>query len=166
MNELTLNDELSWMAFRYAAGEMTALEADAFEARMLADVDACEAVARLALLCETANEAFERPAAPLHAIPIKRRRPRWAIAATLASLAWMVAIGVWFANHSRAARRANAEIVGLWSSTSEEVAANVAVEDVEAPQSDAVANGDVVVPDWLFAAVRLEADDDDEVMEN
>lgn len=166
MSDLKLNDELSWLAFRYAAGEMAALEANEFETRMLDDVDACEAVARMALLCETANEAFERPLAPLHAIPVKRRTPRWVIAATLASVAWMVGIGVWFAGHNRAERRANAEIVGMWSSVSAEEAVTVAVEDVEAPSSETTAHGDVVVPDWMLAAVRLENTSDDEVMEN
>ncbi len=166
MSELMLNDELSWLAFRYAAGEMSPLEADAFEARMLEDLDACEAVARMALLCEAANETFKRPSAPLHAIPVKRRTPRWAIAATLASVAWMIGIGVWFASHSREERRANAEIVGIWSSASADESATVAVEEVDAPHADAVAHGDVVVPDWMLAAVRLENADDDEVMEN
>jgi len=166
MSDLKLNDELSWLAFRYAAGEMTALEANAFETRMLEDLDACEAVARMALLCETANEAFERPLAPLHAISVKRRTPRWVIAATLASMAWMVGIGVWFAGHNRAERRANAEIVGMWSSVSSGEAVAVAVDDVEVPQSETAAQGDVVVPDWMLAAVRLENTSDDEVLEN
>lgn len=166
MSELKLNDELSWLAFRYAAGEMSALEAGAFEVRMLNDVDACEAVARMALVCESANESFERPLAPLHAIPVKRRTPRWAIAATLFAVVWMVGIGVWFAGH-RAERRANAEIVSMWSSSSErEESGSVGMEDLETPSAEAVAPGDVVVPDWMLAAVKLEAKGDDAVMEN
>lgn len=165
------SDELSWSAFRYVAGEMSSLEEAAFEARMLDDVDACEAVARMALVCEAANASFERPQVALSALPIKHRSPRWAAVATLAAVAWMVGIGVWFANGSRAERRLNAEIVGMWSSTAAPAIVDegnaLAVEDIEVPQVDvASTHGDLVVPDWMLAAVRLEADGDDEVLEN
>jgi hypothetical protein len=46
MNEERDMNELGWRAFRYAAGEMGADEALAFEAKLAGDQEACEALSR------------------------------------------------------------------------------------------------------------------------
>src|SRR5687768_11526353 len=57
MNEPEDKSELDWLAFCYAAGELDAAEAEAFEARLAEDQSAREALARAVELTQTIGAA-------------------------------------------------------------------------------------------------------------
>lgn len=79
--------DLDWLAFRYAAGELGAAEAGAFEARLVNDQAAREAVSRAVALGLELSAA--RPAIVSMTGPSGQRRRTigWVLATTAASLA-------------------------------------------------------------------------------
>lgn len=158
------NDELSWQAFQYVAGEMSVDESVAFEARMLDDVVACDAVARMALICDVANAAFEPTIAVAPPKAVQCRSRRLVYRTSFVGLALLACVGVLVSFSRFEQRRNNAQIVSLWSSVADESVATL--DDSDPPVLDGVQHSDLVVPDWLIAAVQLETDGDDDVLEN
>jgi anti-sigma factor RsiW len=85
-------DELSWIAFRYVAGEMSAAEQWAFETRLARDPAACAAVAEAVELTGAVRRAA--PALPRTARPSRRSRPAIKLAASIAAACLAVVIGL------------------------------------------------------------------------
>src|SRR5436309_2063668 len=84
------NDDLDWLAFCYAAGELDSAEAELFEARLVDDQAACEALASAVELTQTVAAAetqfgdFVAPASRVHSD--WNRRLSWMAVGGLASL--------------------------------------------------------------------------------
>jgi len=157
-------DELAWLAFLYAAGELDGAAAADFERRLDADQSAREAVAEAVLLVAAAATA----GAPAVAA---RRRSRAAVAATLtlaaaAGLAALFAATGWLASpkNPRGVPGAAAESVALaWSGLRDDQ------DGVAPPRDDLVAwldeapdavpseptGDDDAPPPWLLEAARL-----------
>ena len=166
---LDKHDELNWLAFRYVAGELDATEAASFEARMLDETAACEAVARMALLCETTYAAFDsQPSLPASRPSATRRL---GIKATVASVAGVVALAALMTQQVASRLPSDdVEVARLWtassmSSAGDSVTAS-SLDDGDGNASESVQGNELDVPEWMLAAVRLEASDDDEVMDN
>jgi hypothetical protein len=51
-SEISQQDDLDWLAFQYAAGELQGTERDAFELLLATDLLACEALAKAVQLCQ------------------------------------------------------------------------------------------------------------------
>jgi anti-sigma factor RsiW len=137
MKANSCQNELDWSAFCYAAGEMTADEAAAFEARLADDQGAREALARAVELTQVVATAESL-------VPVTLARPqsgKWRAANWSKRLAWM-AIGSaasllvalawsgsssWFAGGSvgmpgAVASPDGAELAAAWSQTRQELA--------------------------------------------
>src|SRR5262245_14251679 len=84
---MTIDNELDWSAFRYLAGELTAAEAEAFEARLAAEQPAREALASAVELTQVVVAAESQS---VHAVVTTRAlRSSWQT-----RLAWMAIGGV------------------------------------------------------------------------
>jgi hypothetical protein len=84
------NDELHWLACRYAAGELTAEEEQAFELRLAGDQTAREAVEEAVELSEAIRLASAEP------LPVRRpvRLAYWSWTAAAATL--LLAVGLYW----------------------------------------------------------------------
>lgn len=94
--------DLAWLAFRYVAREMSAVEQDRFERRLADDAGACEAVAEIVGLRE-ALESIDPPPSWLslpgrsaRRFPVRPARLRLAAAVLLAMFA---GAGAWIARY-------------------------------------------------------------------
>jgi hypothetical protein len=52
-SEISQQDDLDWLAFQYAAGELQGAERDAFEQLLATELAACEALAKAVQLCQS-----------------------------------------------------------------------------------------------------------------
>jgi hypothetical protein len=180
MSEMTMSqtpDDLDWLAFCYAAGEMSASDAEAFEARLATDQSAREALARAVELSETVATAESLGAV----VAVSRRPAVWSrrlgwiprlgwmamgsAASLLVALLWS-GVGRWSGEASPPPRD-HSQLAAAWTQTRQELAENdsdlwylkhLALSET----SDAAASfhgGDAdllesVTPDWLTAAVE------------
>ena len=181
-NDATTRSDLDWLAFCYAAGELSAAECAAFEDRLARDEVACEAVARVTKLNLAIVAACDRDSFVGIAPTLPSRRDeiepisRWTGAAITAVAASAIAaagiamsIGPAFIGGKVAKRAGLDRLVAAW-------AAGEAVRnglDDDGDLLDAADDSDLDPPDWLLAAVtaeqqaeRLPNDDDHEVREN
>ncbi len=163
------NNDLDWLAFCYAAGELDAAEAEQFEARLADDQAAREALARAVELTQTVAAAetqygeFVAPAArtDLH----WNRRLSWMAVGGLASLLlaflWSGFVGpTWHTAQNRLAAQSRYQLAMAWNQTRDEFAGvreaalwlPVSEADDESPAGDM---GDDVAdaPSWMMAAV-------------
>src|SRR5215211_1207264 len=87
------DDDLDWLAFRYAQAEMSTAEAQTFEARLASDLAACEAVARAVQLVS----AMTKVQLPVEVIRRAPRTTTWKRGAALLALAagLLLAITLW-----------------------------------------------------------------------
>ncbi len=164
------NDELSWLAFRYVAGELDAAEAVRFEARMLEDIAVCEAVARVALVCETTYAAFDSDSAKLQTIARPSSARRFGVRATVAAAAGVVALAALMVHQVATRTSEDLEVARLWTASAAATSADSLsvpnLDDGDGTLPETSQAHDLDVPEWMLAAVRLEASDDDEVMDN
>jgi hypothetical protein len=166
------HNELDWTAFCYAAGELSAAEAEQFEARLAGDQAAREALARAVELtqavaaAETHSDMLVAPATKLQSD--WSTRLSWmavgGLAAVLLAMLWSGIVGpTWTTvqqKHNAAARQ---ELAVAWNTTRREVReiglwpATEADDDFnsELPFDDAsIAES----PSWMTAAVFGQAD--------
>lgn len=169
MNSLVeQNDELSWLAFRYVVGELDAAEVANFEARMLEDITVCEAVARMALVCETTYAAFDSQPAMQPPVVRPSAARRFGIRATVAAVAGVVALAALLVHQVATQTSDDVEVARLWSASaaSSDTVSVPNLDDGDGTLPETSQSHDLDVPEWMLAAVRLEATDDDEVMDN
>ncbi len=170
-SEMTIRNELAWLANCYVLGELSADEATRFEARLADDVAACDAVAqamRLNLAVAVAIEDREIDTVVRPVTSDSQSAPRStgiaikALAVSVivaASLALMFGRGV--------DRKDGADkLVADW--TSGEAARNAADDD---DGLDSDNDADLDPPDWMLAALtdddsKEQLPDQDEVREN
>jgi anti-sigma-K factor RskA len=164
---MTTPEDLDWLAHLYLLDEMSEEEAAAFEERLSNDEEAAAALSRGVVLLEAVREV----AIPAYqTVPVGAARPARRRQALAGFVATAVLIGlVCFLSVSKTLDqirpdRDAAELVSIWREAAVDVAPEAevfSVEDDPTPLSDDV-------PDWLMAAVALDASasDDDEILEN
>lgn len=155
-SDTTTRSDLAWLANCYVAGELSAEETAAFEARLENDEAACEAVAHAMELNLAIAAAFESSPLAARHIPLKQPS-RWtgvaitAVAATAlvaASVALMIGHGS--ATNGIARKDGTERLVAAWASG--EAARNNAADD----ELIEVANdADLDPPDWMLAALTV-----------
>jgi anti-sigma-K factor RskA len=177
----TMSDDLNdrhdpeWLAQRYVLGELDDAEAAAFEERLATDEAAATALASAVRLCamlEAARAAV--PATSVAAGAVPRGEPAARPAArgaenpggllagrglAIGVIATATALSLLLFLDPVALRRPAADAVALRTESVREVALSADVEGDEPPESDDV-------PEWLLAAVALEADGGGPVREN
>lgn len=153
----TTRNELAWLANCYVSGELSVEETAAFEARLEADVAACEAVARAMELNLAIAAAFETQPATLNPRIAVNSPARWSGAAITALAATAVAAAsvALMVGHSSStnglARKDGADrLVAAWASG--EAARNDSADD---DSLDVANDSDLDPPDWMLAALTV-----------
>jgi anti-sigma-K factor RskA len=182
MNDQEGQSDLDWLAFCYAAGELSVADAEAFEARLADDQSAREAVARAVELTQivAAAEAqsgdFVTPAA--RTTSDWNTRLSWmaigGLASVLLALLWSGIVGPTWKTAQRGANAASQQTLALaWNETRAQIAnvreaglwpsvgtASTDVED-EVASDFQVDDGSVEeAPSWMMAALFGQATDD------
>ncbi|HEY4260593.1 MAG TPA: hypothetical protein VGM98_10540 [Schlesneria sp.] len=152
------NNDRDWLAMQYVLGELSDVERNAFEERLLTDLQLCEAVTAASRLMLTAREVLATDAAAVfirHQSNQRTSGRSWsAVVATIAAMAMALLLVVRIPTNSRVANDSPhaAELVSLWRSGSD------ASDDDSDDLDDAMDNAaDVAVPSWMLAAVSIEA---------
>jgi len=156
--------ELDWLAFRYIANEMTAIEADSFESRLADDQAAREAVARAVELAQAVAcvptsiilfQATHRALANTSRPYFGRRPLRW-IAAAAAVVLGVVGVQV-FKGSSE-----NSKLAKVWAKIriGSEVL-DLSEHDLIAESEESLETSDeLTVPGWMIEAVGGGSDED------
>ncbi len=191
-HEATSRNDLDWLAFCYVTGELSAVEATAFEERLTTDDGACEAVARATELNLTIAAVMTRSSGGspefdteliavvgeppvLRSVDVTILPSRWTsaaltfIAASAIAATMIVAVGSSvLTGHKVAKRDGTDRLVAAWAQG--EAVRNQADDDSDALDRD---DDDLDPPDWMLAAVTSEeqaellpSDDTPEVREN
>ena len=166
------NDELDWLAFRYIAGEMSAEEADVFEARLAVEQDAREAVASAVQLSQ-AVVSLSSLDQPIKLRPRSRSRQWSAIISLVTVACLMMAFGLLLDRSGRTGGEANLDqhngeadhLVAVWTEgelTVNNEADSLSEENLLAVAEDQSIDEAFVVPEWLIAAVSTELGPDGE----
>jgi anti-sigma-K factor RskA len=149
-------NDRDWLAMQYVLGELSDAERNAFEVRLPADLELCEAVTAASRLMLTAHAAIEANSSPISVRRDSNQRTpgrSWSAVVVMAAamamaLLLVVRIPVKSPNDSPQA----AELVSLWRSGSD--SSDDDSDDVDDIIDDAA---DVAVPSWMLAAVSIEA---------
>jgi anti-sigma-K factor RskA len=170
MNHHEQNEELSWLAFRYVAGDLTVAEVEEFEERLAIDQSAREAVAQSVELYH-AIAAVEASVAAQPVMIARRFTSTWsqriawlttgaAAAAVLAVACWNVVGRV---PSPQAKPGVSPDLATAWTAVRADLAqADEPVRPMIAELSDAelaaIADDDLVLPmdspSWMTAAVQ------------
>lgn len=159
----TQPEDVTWLAQRYVLGELDAAAHEAFEARLADDEEAAAAMASAVQLLATLTTSS--PTAGIAAASTKDAAlAGWGLAvgilATAAALSavWLIPGG----QHVLYVPDEAADLVAMWADTSPDAPAVVEADGDDEP------HGSDEVPDWLLAAVTLEAGKAmvDQVLEN
>lgn len=162
MHKTSCQNELDWTAFCYAAGELTAADAEAFELRLADDQSAREALARAVELTQAVAAAETLQPVELHLPELAKpgrstwgKRLVWMAIGSAASL--LVAAFVSQFDLSSGSRD-DGELAAAWSQTRQELSAASDANhwlpeetEVEAANEDL---DPIATPDWMTAAVR------------
>jgi hypothetical protein len=180
MNESEGKRELDWLAFCYAAGELNAAEAEAFEVTLSNDQAAREALARAVDLSQTVAAAEAQSEQVL--TPAARLSSNWnarlswmaigGLASLLLALLWSGVVGpTWTAAQRRISAPAQQELALAWNMTRTEIAnvrevglwsPTAAANDADDEPAGGLAIDDLGVgdsPSWMTAAVWSQAID-------
>ena len=162
---MSFPDDLDWLAHRYLLDELSADEAAAFEERLGTDEEAAAALARsvrlMAAVSSALNGAKLVELAP--ATPVRRQKILAGLTAIAATIALVCVLSVSQALKPVAASGDAAELVSIWRMS----AGEMPVESDSPADEDEVQAATDDVPDWLMAAVALDAPEtDDEILEN
>ena len=162
-----LDQDLEWQAYCYISGELSAEGLEAFEARLVDDQQAREAVARAVELVHAIALAVPRTVEqPLPARLSRRstwpRRLAWMAAGATAALV-LVAIALnWQAipNPFGPVPIDRRQLAEVWSQTRDEVRQIVHSEPIELPPlMDTDHSAEDTLPSWMTAAVFNQAAD-------
>jgi hypothetical protein len=173
MNAGECANQLDWLAFSYAAGEMNAAEAEQFELRLADDQSAREALARAVELTQTVAAAHSE--ADYFVVPARRPAAGWGTRLSwmaIGGLASVVIALVWsgaFNRPNAAPSESQLALAAAWSQARSGIAQ--AKEDgvwlpsswsQTEPDEELLAVSDVALeyqpgetPSWLTAAVLL-----------
>lgn len=174
MHKTPCHNEHDWTAFCYAAGEMTAADAEAFELRLADDQAAREALARAVELTQAvaAAETLQPVSIGSSGRSLWGKRLVWMAIGSAASLLMAALVSQFdFSSSGDWASRDSGELAAAWSQTRQELStasdANLwyadhldAVERVAGAASSTAAEvsdedlDPIATPDWLTAAVR------------
>jgi hypothetical protein len=159
------HDDVACLAWRYLLDELDPVEAAAFEERLGTDEAAAAALSRGVVLLTALDGAVE-PGPVGEPAPAEGRHRRRlvaglaAVAATV-GLVCLLGIGQWLDRSGPASDAI--ELVSIWRESAGDAVVegeSVGLDDDASPASDDV-------PDWLMAAVALDAPAaDDEILEN
>jgi hypothetical protein len=158
------HDDVAWLAWRYLLDELDPAEAAAFTERLGTDEEAAVALSRGVVLLSAIDGAAQpgrRIEPPLR--EGRRRRLVTGLAALAATvgLVCLLGIGRWLEQAGPASDAI--ELVSIWRESGGDAVVeseSVGLDDDAPPTSDDV-------PDWLMAAVALDAPAaDDEILEN
>jgi hypothetical protein len=177
MNDTHDEFDLDWQAFCYAAGELDAEQAAAFETLLATSQEARERLAAMVALSQHAAEPpkVERVAPSVHTVRT-RERVAWLMAG-----ATMLLAAIWIGRNLRNENAADfpsakgdreAELANVWAEsfvTPAGAASDDATVDAVGLAGAALSAGefaddealDVDVPDWMFAALGGDADGED-----
>lgn len=165
--------ELDWLAFSYAAGELEISDREQFEARLAADQGAREALARAVELCQTVSaveaQCGEHVTVAAHAQIAWNQRLSWMAVGGLASLLiavlWTGVVGPAWQSANRHFRSFSQQnLASAWTETRTEIA-NVREAGYWPSLSTTEADDDVSgisaldenlledAPSWMTAAV-------------
>jgi len=163
MNTDNIND-LDWLAFCYAAGELSAAEAEQFEARLADDQAAREALARTVELTQTVAAA-ETQIGDL-VTSARRQQHDWSrriswmaiggVASLLAALLWSAAAGPTWHKTTSGSR---SQLALVWNQTRSDFAEVrdaalwSAASDFDDDGADLAADDVPEAPSWMTAAV-------------
>jgi hypothetical protein len=162
---MTTPDDLDWLVHRYLLDELSAEEAAAFEERLGTDEEAAEALSRGVVLLSAIHGAVqpERQVEPALPGPRRSRRLVAGLAAVAATIGLVCLLGISQTLRSAGSSSDAIELVSIWR---ESAGDTVVDADALSTEDDAPIAGDDV-PDWLMAAVALDAPaTDDEILEN
>ena len=158
------NPDLDWLAERFVLGELPLAEEEAVVASLSDDDDLAAAVARASLLVTAVRAAaLTSPVASPEPAP----RPtygRWlAVPAVAAAAAWIIWISPAMRPGTPPALPGSPEVAELWRESAEPAWATE-----ESPADDELHNEPDTAPDWMLAAVSLDAAGvgEPEVLEN
>jgi len=163
------HNDLDWLAFSYAAGELTPPEAEQFELRLADDQEAREALARAVEMCQTVSAAEAQHA--YYVTPAARNHVRWnhrlswmavgGLASLLLAMLWSGIIGpTWHTAQLRSFSKQN--LAFAWTQTHQEIATvrdagywPSTFVDSDDENSAAVAFDDTTddAPSWMTAAL-------------
>lgn len=170
-------DDLDWLAFCYAAGDLDATATERFEARLAEEQPAREALARAVDLTQTVAAAEVQPCL---AVPVGTIKTHWqtrvswmaigGLAAALMIMAWTSVVGPsWKQARNTLAARSHQHLAQAWTKTRQQIAAPTTEEvwsdfdlsleadgwlaDSQAVDSLAVEVELHQAPSWMMAAV-------------
>lgn len=163
--------ETDWMAFAYVAGELDGVELDEWTARLAeGDIEACEAVGRAVELVQAVSVP-NRPSVAIDAMAGHSisRAARWRFVVA-AALCLMLVVGLSWQQGERAGDEQAAdvmagqiavdgEVLSTWAGGTDAEPADV--RTVTGPER-LVAETELVVPEWMIAAVALPSEVDGE----
>jgi len=162
------NPDLDWLAERFVLGELPLAEEEAVVASLSDDDDLAAAVARASLLVTAVRAVALRPpvASPEPAPRSKSRSMsgRWlAVPAVAAAAAWFIWLSPAMRPGTPPALPGSREVVELWRESAEPAWAAE-----ESPADDEPHTESDTAPDWMLAAVSLDAAGvgEPEVLEN
>jgi len=180
MNVHSGENELDWLAFCYAAGELSGSEAEQFEAHFAEDQGAREVLARVVGLSQ-AVAAVEAQSEQL-VTPMSRFKSDWntrlswmaigGLASLLLALLWSGVVGpTWTTAQRRLGAGSQHELALAWNKTRSEIAEvreaglwlPAAASELDDDAAADVQLNDMGIdesPSWLTAAVFGRADDD------
>ena len=155
VSETTTRNDLAWLANCYVAGELTADEVAAFEARLETDETACDAVTRAMELNLAIAAAFDAERSTLKpqssTVPPARRAVVAIAVAALAVACVAVLIGRGSDGVAVARKDGADKLVAAWASG--EAARNAADDD---ESLDSREDADLEPPDWLLMALTAD----------
>ena len=158
------DEELDWLAFRLASGDLTDPEAEAFLSRLAVDQAAREALARQARLVETLGQcAGELPATVVARNRRSLRVAAISVLATAASLALVVPLlrdGGW----GPGIDPLESEVALAWASGAE-LADEPAHTSEAIDMEPSISDDSLAVPDWMLTLVSDEADPGDATLD-
>ena len=151
--ESEMNQDLSWLAFRYVADEMSAEERQAFEQRLVEDQEAREEVARAVELAQAVAfvHADVIPIQTTHHSPLTTHPRRWVRPAWWAAAA-AIMLGILIPS-SGYLRGKRTSLATVWQSLrdTDETSLGADGDEIVALITDDEA--DLTVPAWLIEAV-------------
>lgn len=166
------NPGLDWLAERFVLGELSPAEEEAVVASLSDDDDLAAAVARASLLVTAVRAAaLASPVVSPELAPRSKSRSksrskygRWlAVPAVAAAAAWIIWLSPAVQPRMSPALPGSPEVVELWRESAEPAWATE-----ESPADDELHTEPDTAPDWMLAAVSLDAASagEPEVLEN
>lgn len=165
-------EDLDWLAFQYAAGELSGAELDAFERLLATDDHACAALARAVMLgqtvvhCEQRERVEVQPVSSIStstAVGSARTPYRWLTAVSTVACSLLFMGWVLMQQPGKNVSPESASVVAqLWIEAADEDSAQ---ETLLAESDTAELIEDEAAPDWLLAALNeQQAGEDEDVM--